>query len=105
MSAAPLAQAGGGDEEPSESGDDNPEAKKMSRILKNRQSAKRSRDAARQHVQMLERDVAILAEESQTMMHRLALVEAENAHLRQAQIINHWHRHKHYTMARGGGMG
>jgi hypothetical protein len=103
--AAPLAPGrGGGDEEPSESGDDTPEAKKMSRILKNRQSAKRSREAARQHLEILERNVAILAKESQMLMHRLALVEAENTHLRQTQFINHFHRHKQYTMARGGGM-
>jgi len=60
-----------------------------SRMLKNRESAKRSREVAREHVNRLERNVTALSQESQMLMRRLNLAEAENTHLRQAQWMNH----------------
>jgi len=59
---------------------DDEEARRKER---NRESAKRSRELARQHVTMLEQNVALLAHDSQALLNRLAHVEAENAYLRQ----------------------
>jgi hypothetical protein len=74
-------------DEPSEKeNSDDSDAKKMVRILKNRQAAKRSRELARQHLEMLERNVTMLSQESQMLMHRLALVEAENVSLRERSL-------------------
>ena len=43
---------------------------------RNRESAKRSRELARQHVTMLEQTVALLAHDSQALLNRLAHLEA-----------------------------
>lgn len=73
--AAPLSTDGGLILE-----SDDEEARRKER---NRESAKRSRELARQHVTMLEQNVALLAHDSQALLSRLAHVEAENAYLRQ----------------------
>ena len=67
--------------------DKSSEDRKIARMLKNRQSAKRSREIARQHVAMLEQNLNTITKESQVLLNRLALVEAENQHLRQAQLL------------------
>lgn len=61
---------------------DDEEARRKER---NRAAAKRSRELARQHVTQLEQSVALLAQDSETLMMRLAHVEAENSYLRNAQ--------------------
>mmetsp|Transcript_37051 Transcript_37051/g.75002 ORF Transcript_37051/g.75002 Transcript_37051/m.75002 type:complete len:268 (+) Transcript_37051:96-899(+) len=54
------------------------------RVIKNRLSAKRSREQARDYVEQLERNVANLATESTQLARRLARVEEENRKLRTA---------------------
>ena len=66
--------------------DDVLDAKKSERMLKNRLSAKRSREIAKQHMQLLEQNVAILSRHSQMLAQRLAMVEAENMHLRRMYV-------------------
>ena len=67
-------------------GGDDGDATKTERMLKKRLSAKRSREVAKQHVQLLERNVAFLSKHSHMLAHRLALVEAENRLLRSAML-------------------
>lgn len=60
----------------------------MERMLKNRLSAKRSREIAKKHVNLLEKNVAFLSRQAQLLAQRLAIVEAENARLRQHAHMN-----------------
>ena len=89
------------------------DAKKMDRMIRNRLSAKRSREIAKNHVQLLEKNIAMLSKQAHVLATRLALVEAENAHLRvscwnsqvsmpaQAQHRSMPAMHSHKTIARG----
>mmetsp|Transcript_3393 Transcript_3393/g.8078 ORF Transcript_3393/g.8078 Transcript_3393/m.8078 type:complete len:237 (+) Transcript_3393:156-866(+) len=55
--------------------------KQRVRVIKNRLSAKRSREQARHYVEELEKNVAHLASESEKLSRRLAQVEEENRRL------------------------
>ena len=68
--------------------DDDAESRKRARILKKRETAKRSREQARERVAALESSVTLLAHEAHVLSQRLVLSEAENAHLRQMHWIN-----------------
>lgn len=70
-----------------ESGSETDE-RKMERMLKNRLSAKRSREVAKNHVNLLEKNVAFLSRQAHVLAQRLAIVEAENARLRQHAHMN-----------------
>mmetsp|Transcript_57350 Transcript_57350/g.117388 ORF Transcript_57350/g.117388 Transcript_57350/m.117388 type:complete len:248 (-) Transcript_57350:349-1092(-) len=59
--------------------------KQRVRVIKNRLSAKRSREQARDYVEQLESNVAYLASESDALARRLAQVEEENRKLREAE--------------------
>eukprot|EP00277_Geminigera_cryophila_P015646 CAMPEP_0179441754 /NCGR_PEP_ID=MMETSP0799-20121207/25260_1 /TAXON_ID=46947 /ORGANISM="Geminigera cryophila, Strain CCMP2564" /LENGTH=224 /DNA_ID=CAMNT_0021226233 /DNA_START=195 /DNA_END=868 /DNA_ORIENTATION=+ len=74
--------------EPASPAGDGSDAKKLDRMLKNRLSAKRSREIAKNHVVLLEKNVAVLSRQAQLLTARLASVEAENARLRHAQWMN-----------------
>ena len=74
--------------EPASPAGDGSDAKKLDRMLKNRLSAKRSREIAKNHVVLLEKNVAVLVRQAQLLTARLASVEAENARLRHAQWMN-----------------
>eukprot|EP00285_Hemiselmis_virescens_P008488 CAMPEP_0173378380 /NCGR_PEP_ID=MMETSP1356-20130122/1542_1 /TAXON_ID=77927 ORGANISM="Hemiselmis virescens, Strain PCC157" /NCGR_SAMPLE_ID=MMETSP1356 /ASSEMBLY_ACC=CAM_ASM_000847 /LENGTH=307 /DNA_ID=CAMNT_0014331423 /DNA_START=169 /DNA_END=1088 /DNA_ORIENTATION=- len=64
--------------------DDAPAAvKRRMRTIKNRLSAKRSREQAREYVEKLEGSVKVLEDESDSLARRLAIVEAENKILKQ----------------------
>uniref|UniRef100_A0A6T8JE43 BZIP domain-containing protein n=1 Tax=Hemiselmis andersenii TaxID=464988 RepID=A0A6T8JE43_HEMAN len=64
--------------------DDAPAAvKRRMRTIKNRLSAKKSREQAREYVDKLERSVRLLSDESDLLARRLAIVEAENKILQQ----------------------
>mmetsp|Transcript_6086 Transcript_6086/g.9707 ORF Transcript_6086/g.9707 Transcript_6086/m.9707 type:complete len:242 (-) Transcript_6086:355-1080(-) len=56
--------------------------KQRVRVIKNRLSAKRSREQQRAYVQNLESTVAYLSAQAELMAQRLASVEAENARMR-----------------------
>jgi hypothetical protein len=56
--------------------------KRRARMIKNRLSAKRSREQARDYVAKLENTVKVLSAESELLARRLAQVEAENRMLR-----------------------
>lgn len=61
------------------------EAKKIERMLRNRDSAKRSRDHKKKYVNALEKHLVLLHHHSMNLAHRLAMVEAENARLRNGE--------------------
>jgi len=64
--------------------DDAPAAvKRRMRTIKNRLSAKKSREQARDYVDKLEQSVRMLSNESDTLARRLAIAEAENKILQQ----------------------
>lgn len=63
-----------------EQGED--EVRKRMRVIKNRLSAKKSREQARDYVQKLESSLSALMAEHQSLARRLAMVEYENATLR-----------------------
>mmetsp|Transcript_15067 Transcript_15067/g.37694 ORF Transcript_15067/g.37694 Transcript_15067/m.37694 type:complete len:244 (-) Transcript_15067:139-870(-) len=57
--------------------------KRRMRTIKNRLSAKKSREQARDYVVSLEKSVQLLSKEGDLLAHRLAIVEAENKILQQ----------------------
>lgn len=57
--------------------------KRRARMIKNRLSAKKSREQAREYVTQLENTVKVLSAESELLARRLAQVEAENRIMRQ----------------------
>mmetsp|Transcript_616 Transcript_616/g.1362 ORF Transcript_616/g.1362 Transcript_616/m.1362 type:complete len:238 (-) Transcript_616:250-963(-) len=63
------------------------ELKQRVRVLKNRLSAKKSREQAREYVKGLEAKLAVVSTESQILAHRLAALEAENAQLRASRTF------------------
>lgn len=85
--AAPSAMQPSSAEEDAEPDDDS-ETRKRARMLKKQETAKRSREQARERVQQLERTVTVLSHEAHLLAHRLVLSEAENTHLRQMHWIN-----------------
>ena len=58
------------------------EVRKRMRVIKNRLSAKKSREQARDYVQKLEGSISALTAQNQSLARRLAMVEYENATLR-----------------------
>ncbi|EKX42408.1 hypothetical protein GUITHDRAFT_153608 [Guillardia theta CCMP2712] len=64
------------------------ELKQRVRVLKNRLSAKKSREQAREYVKNLEAKLAVVSTESQILAHRLATLEAENAQLRASRTFH-----------------
>jgi hypothetical protein len=72
--------------------------KRRMRTIKNRLSAKKSRDQAREYVEKLEKSVRLLSAESDALAQRLAIVEAENKILRQFGQ-QHSARHGHDAAA------
>ena len=64
-------------------GQEDEEVRKRKRIIKNRLSAKRSREQARDYVQQLESSLAALMHHNESLARRLAFVECDNATLRQ----------------------
>lgn len=64
-------------------GQEDEEVRKRMRVIKNRLSAKRSREQARDYVQQLESSLAALMHHNESLARRLAFVECDNATLRQ----------------------
>lgn len=63
----------------------NGDSKKMDRVMRNRMSARRSREQAKNHVRLLQQNIALLTEHSNALATRLAMVETENMRLRQRE--------------------
>ena len=61
------------------------DSKKMDRVMRNRMSARRSREQAKNHVRLLQQNIALLTEHSNALATRLAMVETENMRLRQRE--------------------
>lgn len=59
------------------------EVRKRMRVIKNRLSAKKSREQARDYVQKLESSLSALVQQNHSMARRLAMAEHDNALLRQ----------------------
>lgn len=53
--------------------------------MRNRMSARRSREQAKNHVRLLQQNIALLTEHSNALATRLAMVETENMRLRQRE--------------------
>lgn len=73
------------------------DSKKMDRVMRNRMSARRSREQAKNHVRLLQQNIALLTEHSNALATRLAMVETENMRLRQRECER---QHGHQDKAR-----